>query len=41
MLITLIVIRQIRKNVTKCSTLARCHHTFQRERLASSWGKVK
>jgi hypothetical protein len=41
MLITVMVTRHTRKKVTKCSTLARCHHTCQRERLASSWGKVK
>ena len=38
MLITVIVTRHTRKNVTKCSVLAR-HHTFQRERLGSSWGR--
>ena len=28
-------------NDTNCSRFARFHHTFQRLRLASSWGKLR
>ena len=36
----MIVIAPISAKETNCSRFARFHHTFQRARLASSWGKL-